>query len=42
MASTVVDGCGATSVTRILLIDFHDSFTYNLRDLVFRAIGVLP
>lgn len=42
MASTVVDGCGDTSVTRILLIDFHDSFTYNLRDLVFRAIGVLP
>lgn len=29
-------------MTRILIIDFHDSFTYNLRDLVYRALGVLP
>ncbi|MGL5405466.1 MAG: chorismate-binding protein [Propionibacteriaceae bacterium] len=27
---------------KILLIDFHDSYTYNVRDLIYRALGVLP
>ncbi|MFD2674214.1 chorismate-binding protein [Gulosibacter bifidus] len=29
-------------MTRLLCIDFHDSFTYNLRDLVVQASGILP
>lgn len=33
---------GASTVTKILLIDNHDSFTHLLGDLIYRAVGIRP
>ncbi|QGU02606.1 Aminodeoxychorismate synthase component 1 [Corynebacterium kalinowskii] len=33
---------GYPKVTKILLIDNHDSFTHLLGDLIYRAVGIMP